>query len=415
MQVTVQNAGIRGSVAAPCSKSFVHRALLCSALADAPVSIRFGQSCADIDATIQCIRALGGTVTQQAADLYEILPITQPAADAVLNCGESGSTLRFILPVAAAVGAAATVTGQGRLPERPIGPLTEQLVKNGCRIEGERLPVKLSGQLHGGTYRIPGNVSSQFLSGLLMALPRLEENSRVVCTTALHSAGYVQMTLAVMRMFGVQPVLTQDGYEIRAQEHYHSPGCVDAEGDWSAAAALFCAAAVHGSVTVHGLQLQSEQPDKQILQLLSRMGAQVQVLSEGITVQHDRLHAIDMDASEVPDLVPAFAAVASVAQGTTRIYHAERLRHKESDRLACTADTLQRLGADMDVLPDGLLIRGQERLQGGETCSHQDHRLAMAAAVAAGACQTAVHIAQAEAVGKSYPAFWRHMAELGGM
>ncbi len=416
MTVTIQPGTAQGTVAAIPSKSAAHRLLLCAALADHPTQVVCPQSSQDIDATLRCLRGLGASIQAQE-DGYEVVPIDRHKAVApcILDCGESGSTLRFLLPVVGALGAEATFQMAGRLSERPMEPLIRQLQANGCTItqNHQAQTLTISGQLVPGTYCLPGNVSSQFISGLLFALPLLSGESSLTVEGERESESYLHLTLRTLADFGVIPEETDEGWIIRPRR-CRSPKFVRVEGDWSNAAPWLCLGALGGEgITVTGMDLDSLQGDKAICDVLARMGARVGHIADRITVCRGRSAAAELNARDIPDLVPVLAAVAAVMPGTTHILGAARLRLKESDRLTTTARVLNALGGQVEETEEGLVIVGRPVLAGGQVDAFGDHRIAMAAAVASGACTGPVVITGAQAVEKSYPAFWRVLRALG--
>ncbi|NLG26128.1 MAG: 3-phosphoshikimate 1-carboxyvinyltransferase [Clostridiales bacterium] len=398
MIARIAPAPLSGAVDAIPSKSCAHRALICAALADRPTEVAMTATSGDIEATADCLRALGAGVERSAGGLM-VAPIGRAAENAALNARDSGSTLRFLLPVASALGAGATFSGEGRLPDRPGGALIKQLRAHGAIVGGERLPLTVSGRLRGGLYELPGDVSSQFATGLLFALPLLPEDSEIRFTTPVESRSYLNLTVAALHGFSVEVLPTATGYRVPGRQIYRSPGRLVVEGDWSAAAFFLAAGALNnGSVAVAGLDERSAQGDRAIVAILADMRA-----------RDERT----IDASDCPDLVPIVAAAAALTPGTTRIERAARLRLKESDRLAAMAEGLTNLGGDVRETPDGLLISGG-RLRGGRVRSHGDHRIAMALAIAAAYADGPVEIDGAEAVAKSYPGFFEDFNKLGG-
>ncbi|MDR0248689.1 MAG: 3-phosphoshikimate 1-carboxyvinyltransferase [Oscillospiraceae bacterium] len=401
MTVRIDRPIVGGSVAAPPSKSETHRALICSALAGADMPAGGSE---DIEATARSLSALrrGGKL--------------------VLDCGESGSTLRFLLPVCAALGKEAAFVMRGRLPSRPLSALTDALAAHGCAIaRPEDCMLICRGRLESGEYTLPGNVSSQYVSGLLLALPLLPGESAVRCEGVLESRPYVDMTVDILRRFGVEINENPDAgrgsvFVVPGNQQYSlPPDGAGIGGDWSAAAFWLASGAFGpGAVTVTGLREDTRQGDKAVATLLSAFGAQVRWDGNAVTVAHGVLQGTDIDARDTPDLVPALAAVASVAEGKTTIYGAGRLRLKESDRLRAVSECLTALGANISETEDGLVIEGKRRLIGGVIGSFGDHRIAMTAAVLSRVCEKPVAIVGAEAVNKSYPRFFDDFAALGG-
>ncbi len=400
----------RGTVAAIPSKSDAHRLLLCAALADAPTEIAVGNGelSADIHATMACIKALGGDVTEEKGYL-RVAPIrsAKQSEPILCDCGESGSTARFLLPIAAAAGHVTpiTLTGHGRLPQRPFAPLCDALRAGGADIDRDLLPITTRGELRAGEFTIAGNISSQYITGLLLALPLLEADSRITLTTPLESRGYVDMTLSTLTRFGVHVTADDRGWQVPASP-YRSPGRIAAEGDWSNAAFWLCAGAVSGTVSVTGLSADSCQGDRRIADILRRFGAEVVSCGDTVTVSPAPLRGITLSVADIPDLVPILAVVAAAAEGETRFTDAGRLRLKESDRLATVSAMICALGGDARIEGDTLIVRGGKPLRGGTVDSANDHRIAMSAAVAALLCTDGAELQGAEAVEKSYPAFW---------
>ncbi|MDR0897757.1 MAG: 3-phosphoshikimate 1-carboxyvinyltransferase [Oscillospiraceae bacterium] len=396
MIAVVHPGRLRGAVEVPASKSLAHRWLIAAALADAPTRIALNALNEDIEATANCLRALGAQIERTQRELC-VLPIPRGyvGSPCVLNCGESGSTLRFLLPVATALGMPCRFIGAGRLPERPNAPLVDALNALGAQINRDRLPIEASGKLRGGEIRIAGNISSQYISGLLMALPLCPSDSRIRLTTSLESEDYVRLTLHVLGQFGIHVECTADGWRVPGGQRYSSPGTASLEADWSSAAFWLAANHLGSEVACLGLNNQSAQGDRAIFDCLNRLGGEI-------------------DASGIPDLVPVLAVAAAAHPGVTRIFGAARLRLKESDRLQATADLLTALGGQAEVLPDGLVIRGGMPLTGGIVDGYGDHRIVMAAAIAATVASGAVVIRGAEAAAKSYPSFFQDFQRLGG-
>lgn len=414
LQITPQP--LAGEISAVASKSDVHRALICAALADRETVLTIPATNRDILVTIGCLRALGAVIEPVDSLCWRITPIETKNEDMTLDFEESGSTLRFMLPLLSALGICCTVTGSGRLPERPLSPLREELSSHGAVIVGETLPLSLSGQLCAGKYILPGNVSSQYITGLLFALPLLRGESEIVLTSPLESAGYVEMTLRTLSRFGIRVDPTDCGWKIPQNQRYRSPGELVCEGDWSNAAFYLAAGALSntGPVTVAGLNFDSAQGDRAILTLLREFGAAVvEHPDQRVTVSRRLMRGITIDAAAIPDLVPILAVCACAAEGETRIKNAARLRLKESDRLQSVAAAISALGGEIDELPDGFVIRGRA-LTGGVVDCQNDHRIAMSMAIAALLCSGSVLLDGAQAVEKSYPRFFADYQMLGG-
>lgn len=404
---------ISGTVAAPPSKSAGHRSLICAALSDAPVTVTGCGISDDITATERVLCALGAQI-ERSGTTVRITPISNIPDKAVLDCGESGSTARFIIPIAAALGAKnVTVTGRGRLPSRPFEILCRLLRRRGVDCSTDTLPMSLGGQLPAGEYSLPGNVSSQYISGLLMALSVVPGSSRIVLTTPLESAAYVDMTVDELKRFGAFVTKTSDGYEIEGRKRLRASDR-RVEGDWSQAAFFLSAGAVcGGSVTVTGLDRSSLQGDKAIVDILKGFGADIEESDQRITVRRSKLKGTVVNASQIPDLVPIIAVTAAFAAGRTVINGAARLRLKESDRLHETVTRLVSFGIDAAETADGMIINGGKPM-GAAITSANDHRIVMAFSVLACGSERGSSISGAEAINKSYPEFISDLCGLGG-
>ena len=403
-----------GTVNVPPSKSDVHRAIICAAMANGVSRISPVALSNDIKATIGCIKALGAdavlennVLTVDGTNMYK-------NKTALLDCGESGSTLRFFIPIAAVGNINATFVGKGKLPQRPIGIFTEALPKAGtvCKTEGG-LPLEIKGQLKSGIFEIPGNVSSQFITGLLLALPILEGDSEIVLTSPLESVGYIAMTIRTMKQFGVNIQATEKGWHIKGGQSYKTCDYTT-DGDWSQAAFFMVLGAVSGKVTVKGVAKDSTQGDKKCAEILARFGAKVTQLDNEVTVEKGELKAITIDASQIPDLVPVLSVCAAFAEGTTKIINAERLRIKECDRLKATAELLNNLGGKVKELSDGLEITGVSSLKGGNVNGYNDHRIVMSAAGCAARRDEDITATFAMSINKSYPDFYIDYNSIGG-
>lgn len=437
MDIKIIPKKLKGRLDALPSKSHAHRVLIAQKLArmqngeaanaDNAHGSEIPTFSKDIEATKNCLAQLDSGSPR-------------------LNCIESGSTMRFMLPVAMALRDEAVFIGAGKLPSRPISPLREEMERNGCTFstgtpaaDADGIPNGFSeictirGRLQPGAYRLAGNVSSQFITGLLFALPLLDGDSTLELTTALESAGYVDLTLDVLRDFGIMidEKRSPEGfntYVINGNQRYTEPADVTVQGDWSNAAFWLACGALSGDVTLDGVDMTSSQRDKEFADILMQMGAHLEVSSCGTSMDStsatgglssirctgNGLSAADIDVAQIPDLVPVLATVMALADGASEITHAERLRIKESDRIFTVHDFLSKLGADITDEGSGLSVRGKRTLSGGEVCGHNDHRIVMAAAVASCGCTGPVIIRGAEAVNKSYPDFFRDFAALGG-
>lgn len=412
MIASISPIPLSGTIPAIASKSDAHRLLILAALCRGETRLRMEKRSEDIDATLDCLRALGAEI--------EILPdgvlvrgIEQVAENPLLDCKESGSTFRFLLPVACALCDTVRFVGSGRLPERPIGELMHAMEAHGIAFSAEQLPFATTGKLTGGDFSLPGNVSSQYLTGLLLALPLTKEDSTISLTTHLESAAYVDITLHALRRFGICVEAQGERYHIPAGQAISSPGELRVDGDWSNASFFLAAGALGKPVTVTGLSLESPQGDKAMLDALRRFGASVEAKADAITTSPARLTGCTIDVGETPDLLPILAVLGACAAGKTHLCNAARLRLKESDRLVSVSNMLTALGGKVEELPDALVITGG-RLVGGTVDSARDHRIAMSAAIASIRCKEQVRILGADAVKKSYPAFFEDFNLLGG-
>ena len=387
MDVTIIPSKLRGTVTPPSSKSVAHRALIAAALSGGFSTISNLGDSKDIQATQNCLSALKtGQPTGEDG-----LPL--------LDCGESGSTLRFLIPLSLVLRGGGRFTGRGRLMERPQGPYFSLFQEKGIFYQQKNGGLTVRGTLKPGRYSLPGDVSSQFITGLLFALPLLDGDSEIVLTTPLESRGYVDLTLEVLRTFGIRVEERAGAFHVPGSQHYESRDFT-VEADWSQAAFWYAANFAGGQVDIQGLNMDSKQGDKVIALQYWKLAKPGEA---------------ELDVSQCPDLVPPLAAMAAVRAGTTHLTHAARLRMKESDRLTTVSQALAALGAQVEEGPDSLTIHGQERLPGGGTvdCCN-DHRIAMMAAVSAAFAQAPVKLLGAECVRKSYPEFWNHFIQLGG-
>lgn len=421
MNLKISPSPLRGTVRTVASKSQMHRMLICASLSRTPTKIFCNTTSADIQATISCLCALGADISQISSTEYSVKPIPQengvylPNRGAVLDCGESGSTLRFLIPVAAALGADVTFSGRGRLPYRPLSPLTEALSGHGAFFSATSgLPLSIKGKLQSGKYKIPGHISSQFVSGLLFALPLLSGPSEIFLTSPASSRPYIDLTLDALQKSNVSVFNKTDFYSISPASEYRTPDSISIEGDWSNAAFWIVSGVLHDGVVCSGISRNSLQGDRKIVDILCEFGAHFTYRKNCVMPHASEIHGISVDASDIPDLVPILAVAAAYAEGVTIIHHAQRLRDKESDRLASTAAFLGKMGANIRETADGLVINGGTPLHGGIISSANDHRIAMATAIAATKAQSPLIIKGAEAVEKSYPHFFDDLAMLGG-
>lgn len=411
--VIIAPSRLCGTITVPPSKSAAHRVVLCAAMAGGVSRIENIALSDDIRATIGAAEALG-VKTRYEDGCLTVDSTSGRTKSARIDCGESGSTLRFLIPVAAALGMQAEFVGHGRLPQRPIGVYSECLPPHGvlCETEGS-LPLNISGQLTPGKFVLPGNISSQFITGLLLALPLLDGDSEIELSSPLESEGYVDMTIEIQRAFGVQVDLNCTGWTIRGGQSYQ-PRSYTVEGDWSQAAFFLAAGALGGELSICGLNRNSTQGDKAAERLFEQFGAELWWDKEVLNVKSGHLKGFEIDASQIPDLVPILAATAALSEGTTQICHAERLKIKESNRLIAMADGLSNLGADVRLTEDGLIIYGVPKLRSASAFGYNDHRIVMALAIAALRANGKITVSDAQSIDKSYPNFFEDYRMLGG-
>lgn len=391
MDIIIKPTKLEGTVAAIPSKSQAHRLLICAAFADRETRLYCPDTNRDIEATADCLRALGAEITRDEGG-YAVLPVQFRPATAVLPCHDSGSTLRFLLPVAGALGVDATFQLEGRLPQRPLSPLWEEMERMGCTLTRPTADtIRCQGKLDSGVYTISGGVSSQFITGLLLAFPLISGESQLEITGKLESAPYVTMTLNAMEQFRIN---IKD-FTIAGVQRFTSPGTVTVEGDWSNAAFFLAATALGNSITVTGLRQDSPQGDRAAAELLPGLEKKLII-----------------DAADIPDLVPILAVTAACKQGAV-FTNIGRLRLKESDRVESVKEMIIALGGTAVSDAETLTVQGTG-LHGGTVDARNDHRIAMSAAIAATACRENVIILGAQCVEKSYPRFFEEYRKLGG-
>ena len=392
MDITIQPCSLRGEVTVIPSKSQAHRLLICAAFADAPTQLHCPETNRDIEATADCLRALGTEILHTESG-YSVFPISTPPDQAVLNCCESGSTLRFLLPIVGALGVDAIFKMEGRLPQRPLSPLWEEMERMGCKLRFiSDKELLCESQLRPGDYCIDGGVSSQFITGLLFALSLLDGDSSIRITGKLESKPYVEMTIQAMAQYGVYV----EGFRVKGGKTYRSPGKLTVEGDWSNGAFWLAANALGSDIKVLNLDPNSAQGDRTVVEILNQLNTGTPTIS----------------ATDIPDLIPILSVIAAGRQGAS-FTDIRRLRLKESDRVASTIALLEALGGKADATADTLIVYPAP-FSGGTVDAVNDHRIAMAAAIAATCCAEPVTILGAECVKKSYPKFWEEYARLGG-
>ena len=399
MDIRITPTLLEGTVNIPASKSCAHRALICAALADGTSVISGVTMSKDIEATIGAMSALGADFKVSGSTI-KVKGISIPTEKAEIDCNESGSTLRFVMPIAAALGTDSKFIGRGRLPQRPIDIYKRELSSKGVTFRQEEMPYILTGKLSGGQYRIEGDVSSQFVTGLIFALPLLEEDSELILTSHLESRPYVDITIDILRRFGISVEEHEDRFVIKGGQKYR-PHDETIEGDYSQAAFFYVANALGSETEPENLKEDSVQGDKKILEIIREMC-------------YNNNGSFRADCSDIPDLVPILSVLGCFGRQESVIYNAKRLKIKESDRLATTAAMLNGLGGNVTVTDDGLVIAPVETLHGGIVDGAGDHRIVMAAAIAATRADGDVIIKGAEAAEKSYPDFFKDYTNLGG-
>jgi 3-phosphoshikimate 1-carboxyvinyltransferase len=391
MDITITPGKLHGTIAAISSKSQAHRLLICAAFADKETHLNCSDTNRDIEATVDCLNALGAEI-KRTQNGYNVLPICNVPKTATLNCHESGSTLRFMLPIVGALGVDATFLLSGRLPQRPLSPLWEEIGRMGCHLSRPTDDtIRCQGKLRSGFFSIAGNVSSQFITGLLFATALMAGDSRIEIIGALESKPYVEMTQQTLTQFGVDTA----GYEVKGRQIFCSPRDMMVEGDWSNGAFWLAAKALGCPLEVTNLRTDSLQGDREVVNFLHALNYQIRI-----------------DGAQTPDLIPILAIVAGAKQGSTFV-NCGRLRLKETDRLETTAAMIRALGGWAEIIGDSLIVKGTG-FRGGTVDAKGDHRIAMSAAIAATVSTGPVTVLNAHEVKKSYPGFWEDYEKLGG-
>lgn len=410
MNLKITPSPLCGEVSIPPSKSAAHRALICAAFGNGESRVEPYCTSKDIKATVSCLKALGCEIEEDSKG-YTLKAGKTPET-AEFSFSESGSTARFLLPVAAALGGEFTATGEGRLPERPMKVLCDLLREQGVEVSSDNLPITLSGKMQGGEFFLPGNISSQYISGLMMAAPLMNGDTLINLTTPPQSVGYIDMTVEALGERGVKVEETDNGWKISGGQGYRA-GSLKIEGDWSQAAFFMSAAAIGGDIKIGGLNFASRQGDMAALDVFAAFGADITLENDILHVRKGTLRGIEVNAADIPDMVPAIAATAAFAKGKTVIRSAERLRIKESDRIKTTLAALEAMGIETEELPDGMVIYGGNP-KGGVIDGANDHRIVMAFSVAAAYAEGESRIIGAEAINKSYPEFFEDFKGIGG-
>lgn len=400
MNIELTPSKLNGNIEAIASKSDAHRALICAAFADKPCTIKLSTTSNDIEATINVLEAFGASFEKQQNTLL-VFPRKSRSLDCTADCKESGSTLRFLLPVAAAIGGKIVFEGSGRLPERPITELCATLKANGALLtqtSTKYLPLKIEQKLNSTDFSLPGNVSSQYISGLLFASAVLGGGT-INLTSPLESASYVDITRSVLKTFGIKTIYRENSFTVEKGQFFVSPQTYTVEGDWSCSAFWLCSNFMGSNIKVNGLNCSSPQGDKAVVEILNQFAKDSECY---------------IDCSDIPDLVPPLAIAACARKNVTHFINASRLRLKESDRIETVSELVINLGGKTSTTEDALSIFGTGSLKGGKILSHNDHRIVMSAAIASTIAENPIIIEGAEAVQKSYPSFFKDFNKLGG-
>ncbi|MBR5438863.1 MAG: 3-phosphoshikimate 1-carboxyvinyltransferase [Clostridia bacterium] len=407
MNVIVSKSTINGTVVSPPSKSYAHRLILASFLSGKRVKIKNVGTSKDVLATLNAVKALGASI--ETYDNYVIVEKQNLINGATINCDESGSTLRFLMPIIPALKISATLTGSPTLLSRPNEKLIECLTQNGAKID----EFNISGELKAGTYYIDASISSQYITGLLFALSILDGESKIVMLNKVVSSPYIVITLDVLKTFGVNVCYSGNEITIVGNSYVKTVDEVCVEGDWSGSAFILALGAINGKVTVNNLNVNSTQGDKAILQILKDFGAKVSVNGTSVTVEKSELKGIEVDIDKIPDLAQVISAVASYAKGKTLIKNIERLKIKESDRVSAIVNSLTAIGVNAKIDGNSIIVIGGNHL-GGVIDGGNDHRTVMAAVVCAVNASEQVEILGAQAVNKSYTEFFEDFKKVGG-
>lgn len=415
--VKITPTKLQGTVQVPPSKSMAHRAIICASLAKGKSRIDNIEYSKDIEATLQAMEALGTTIEKYNNYVCIDGSTTFSKQDCLIDCKESGSTLRFMIPISLARENRVHFVGEGNLGKRPLDTFYEIFERQniGYMYHEGILDLYVGGILKSDHYKIPGNISSQFITGLLFALPLLEEDSEIEITSDLESKGYIDLTLQMLELFGI--VIENHEYRkfiVRGNQKYQAHD-YRVEADFSQAAFYLVAGALGNDIVVTDLNLASLQGDKEVLDILNRMSAKIIEVDDGIKVEATSLLATTVDASQCPDIIPVVSLALALAKGNSEVINAKRLRIKECDRLEATAAQLNILQGKAKELEEGMKIVGVKALHGGNCSSYHDHRMAMMLAIASTVCKEPVIIDDKECVQKSYPSFWDDFVKLGGV
>ena len=416
MNVIIKKSPLEGVINTPSSKSLCHRAIIAASLANGVSKISNITFSKDILATMEAMKACGANI-DVSGDTLTIHGSKVKRVGKLIDANESGSTIRFMIPIALVADEEITFTGKNNLVNRPLDPFFEIFDTFGIQYEREEayLPLKVYNGLKSGEYKIRGDISSQFITGLLYALPLLQGDSKIIVTTKLESKGYIDLTLDVLKDFGIE-IINKDYQEflIKGNQEY-KPHDYMVEGDFSQSAFFLVANCLGANISLGMMNMESHQGDKKILKDLENFGAIISYKDNLLRADATKLHSTTIDFSQSPDLGPALTVLASLVPGTSHFINASRLRIKECDRITCMKEELEKLGASIIEFEDGMEIHGVSDFHGAILDSHNDHRVAMSLAMASLKCDGDIKILNAQCVSKSFPSFWKEFEKLGGI
>ncbi len=415
--LTITPTKLKGTVNIPPSKSMAHRAIICASLASGKSRIDHIEYSDDIDATIKAMESLGTIIDR--FDDYLIIDgsSTFTKKESYIDCKESGSTVRFMIPISIVKDNKVHLVGQGNLGKRPLHTFYEIFDRQGISYDYTQdvLDLHIDGTLKSDTFKIPGNISSQFITGLLFALPLVEGDSIIEITSSLESKGYIDLTLQMLETYGIEVI--NENYQrfiIKGNQQYLAKDYY-VEADFSQAAFYLVAGALGNDVVLKGLEMNSKQGDKEVVDILKRMNCTIEEVADGIKVSTSGLCSTLINASQCPDVIPVVSLACTQAKGHSSIIEGIRLRIKECDRIVASVSQLSKLNANMEETKEGMEIDGPTSLIGARVSSYDDHRIAMMLAIAATVTDGKVTIENPDCVSKSYPSFWQHYKELGGV
>lgn len=413
MQVKISSSKLSGRIKAIPSKSMMHRALITASLAKGTSKIENIIYSKDIIATIDALRAIGAKI-DIFTDYAIVEGVSSPNKQAKIDCNESGSTLRFLIPVAAALGINAEFFGKGKLPTRPIDTYINAFSNKNVVFNYENtMPFSIEGKLFSGDFLIDGNISSQFITGLLFALPLLDGESNIKVVGELESKPYIDLTIEVLNAFGINIIENENGYTIKGNQQYKATDYI-VEGDYSQAAFFLVGGAFGEKVEVYDLNPNSKQGDKAIVDILKIAGANVEITADSVIVSPNQLNGFNLSVKQIPDLLPIVSCLAAICDGKSKLYDAERLKIKESDRLVAMATGLNKIGAKVVATDDSLEIKGVKSFSSNTVDSFNDHRIAMSLSICTAYIDGELIINNAQCVEKSYPNFFEDFNKIGG-